>query len=179
MISYYKNKFIINISTISIFFILIAIFIIYPVLIEISRVNNDITSERVKLERKLALGLNIKKIVKDLESIENTTYILDTIFINKGQELELVNQLETIADKHSIDIDINSDFIGEHIESNVFQVEIKTILTGNYSNIINFMEEIESLEKYFNTKTILISKNIKNENSSITAQLTSNIYLKK
>jgi Tfp pilus assembly protein PilO len=179
MLRYYKNKFLINIGAILAFFIFIAIFIIYPALAEISRVNNEITAERVKLERKIAMGLNMKKIVQDLEEIESTAGILDTIFMKRGQELKFVNQLETIAAIHDVDIDLNSDFVGEQIEANISQVEIKTVLTGNYPNIVKFLEEVENLPQYFNTSSLSITKNTKDKQSSAMAQLTSHIYLKK
>ena len=70
--NYYKNKFLIKIGIILLFFIAIIAFIIIPALAEIYRVNQEISAERTKLERKLALGLNIKKIIKDLEEIEET-----------------------------------------------------------------------------------------------------------
>ena len=88
--NYYKNRFLINIGAILLFFIAVTAFIIIPAIAEISKVNQEITTERHKLERKLALGLNIKKIIKDLDEIGETTKYLDDILIEKNQELAFV-----------------------------------------------------------------------------------------
>jgi len=176
--NYYKNKFFINIGAILLFFILITFFIIYPSLSKINKVNKEITEERIKLEKKLALGLNIKKITQDLEKIEEPAKQLDNIFIKKGQELELVNQLELIASDNNINLELTSDFSGQDIELNISQVEIKMVLTGEYKKILNFMSDLENSENYFNLKSIAISQN-KKDSGLVIAQLTGNAFFKK
>lgn len=176
--NYYKNKFFINIGIILVFFSLIAVFIIYPAVVEISRVNKEITDERIKLEKKLALGLNIKKIIKDLEEIEGPAKQLDTIFIAKGTELDLVNQLELISNKHDVGLELSSDFIGKTLELGISQVEIQLIVTGEYRQIINFIKEVEEMNSYLNIKSINFSKKRGTPSSQIVAQLIGNTYFK-
>ncbi|MDO8668784.1 MAG: type 4a pilus biogenesis protein PilO [Candidatus Buchananbacteria bacterium] len=179
-LNYYKNKFYINIGIVLLFFAAITIFIIYPALKEISRVNQEITNERIKLEKKLAMGLNMKKIVRDLEEIEEPAKTLDNVFFAKGNELNLISSLETIANKYGLVITINSDFTGQDIGSNIDQVEIQAIITGDYKQILGFMSELEKQEKYFNLKLISFTKNKKADNSNtIVAQLIVNTYFKK
>lgn len=161
------------------FFALVTVFIIYPALTEISQVNTDITMEREKLERKLALGLNIKRIIQDLETIEEPAKRLDDIFIDRGKEIAFINDLELIASRHGIGMEISSDFIGSEIAVGITQVEIQMILTGNYIQILSFMSELESLNSYFNLKTVTFSKNKKVGNSSVIVQLVGNTYFKK
>ena len=146
MLKYYKNKFIVNIGAVFLFFIAITAFIIYPVLTEISKVNREITDERIKLERKLALGLNIKKIIKDLEEIEGPAKLLDTIFINQGNELDFVRNLESIATKHGVDLEFNSDFIGEDLDFGFSQVEVQIILNSKrYLKTVSMQYKKQSL----------------------------------
>lgn len=178
--NYYKNKFYINLGIIILFFIGITIFIIYPALKEIAKVNQEITNERIKLEKKLAMGLNIKKIINDLEEIEESAKNLDNIFLEKNAELNLIGNLETIATNHNIAININSDFTGKDIGSNILQVEIQLIATGNYKQILSFISELENQKNYFNIKSISFSKNKKADNSNVVAaQLIGNTYFKK
>lgn len=178
--SYYKNKFYINIVIILLFFSIITIFIIYPALKEISMVNQEITSERIKLENKLAMGLNIKKIIKDLESIEESAKSLDLIFLEKNSEINLISDLEAVANKYNLSISINSDFIGKDFSANISQIEVQLIASGDYKQILNFMNELESQKTYFNLKSISLSKNKSpNSSTSVAAQLIGNIYFKK
>lgn len=177
--NYYKNKFYINIAIILLFFISISVFIIYPALKEIIKVNREITNERILLERKLALGLNIKKIAKDLEEIEGSAQNLDDIFLEQNSELDLISNLESIANKHNVAININSDFTGQDIGSNILKVEIQLSLNGSYKQILEFMNELENQKNYFNFKSISFSKNQKSNAAVITAQLISDTYFKK
>lgn len=177
--SYYKNKFLINIGVILLFFIAAIVFIILPALAEISKVNEEITIERNKLERKLALGLNIKKIIKDLEAVDETVKYLDDILIEKNQELSFVNILETLSSQYGLKIEISSDFAKVDIGDNIAQVEVQAVVTGNYKQILKFLNEVEKQKNYFNLKIITLSKNKKAESSEIRAQLIGQTYFKK
>lgn len=180
VLNYYKNKFYINIGVILLFFISITVFIIYPALKEISRINKEITGERIKLERKLAMGLNIKKIIKDLEDIEESAKNLEDIFLEKNSELNLISNLELTANKYSVGVNINSDFTSQDMGSGISRVEIQIIVSGNYKQILGFMNELEIQKTYFNLKSVSFSKNKKADGSSIVvAQLIGNVYFKK
>lgn len=180
ILSYYKNRFYINIGIILIFFTTIAVFIIYPALNEIIKVNREITNERIKLEKKLALGLNIKKVIKDLEAIEESAQKLDDIFLEKNSELNLINNLESLASDHNVTIAITSDFIKNDISPSISQMDLKIIATGNYREILNFINDLENQKNYFNFSTITFTKNKRADNSSLViAQLSGNTYLKK
>ncbi len=178
--NYYKNKFYINIGIILLFFVVISIFIIYPALREISLVNQEITAERIKLQNKLAMGLNIRKIIKDLDSIEESAQNLDLIFLEKNSELDLISDFESVANKYNVSINIKSDFIGKDFSSTISQIEVQITATGDYKQILQFMNELENQNTYFNLKNVSLSKNKSADNStSVAAQLIGNIYIKK
>ncbi|NCN07544.1 hypothetical protein GW933_02510 [Candidatus Falkowbacteria bacterium] len=180
VLSYYKNRFYINIGVILLFFTFITAFIIFPALKEISAVNQEITNERIKLERKLALGLNIKKVIKDLDNIEETAKTLDDIFLEKNSELNIINNLESLANQHNTNIDITSDFVKKDIGPNTNAMELKIIATGSYKQILNFISGIENQKNYFNLQNISFTKNKKSDGSStVVAQLIGNVYFKK
>jgi len=177
--NYYKNKFLIKIGIILLFFIAIIAFIIIPALAEIYRVNQEISAERTKLERKLALGLNIKKIIKDLEEIEETIRYLDDVLIDKNQELAFINNLEVLSSQYGLKIEINSDFTGVDLGANIAQVEIQALVSGNYKQILRFLNGIEKQKNYFNFKIITFSKNKRAGSSEVQVQLIGNAYFKK
>ncbi|OGY44675.1 MAG: hypothetical protein A3B89_04300 [Candidatus Buchananbacteria bacterium RIFCSPHIGHO2_02_FULL_40_13] len=177
--NYYKNKFLINTTAILLFFTLTTAFIIYPSLMEIAKVNQEIINERIKLEKKLALGLNIKKIIQDLENIEGSAKQLDDALLNKGQELDFINNLELLGSKYGLQVIINSDFISQDGGFNVSKIEIQVTATGNYRSILKFIKAIESQKNYFILKSIVFSKNKKAGSSDLTVQLTGDIYFKK
>lgn len=175
--NYYKNRFYINLAVIFLFFILIVAFVVYPALVEINRANAEIMAERAKLQQKLAMGLNIKKIARDLENIKEPAKKLDEIFIAKGDELEFVNQLEKMAGQNGIDIRLNSDFISQNAKPGVNRVEIQMGISGDYQRLIGFMDELEKIKTYVNLTTLIFAPDSKSS-SAVNAQLTGNIYFK-
>lgn len=180
ILNYYKNKFYINIAVILLFFAAITFFIIYPALVEISRVNKEIMNERIKLEKKLALGLNIKKIIQDLEAIEEPAKDLDDIFWEKNNELNFIGNLEAIAAKYDVSLSINSDFSGVDLGSGLNQVEVLITATGHYKPILKFLSELEKQRHYLNFKSLLLAKTKTGADPTLlSVQLTGQTYFKK
>lgn len=176
MISYYKNRFIINILIFFILLIILVIFIIYPAIGEIHRINNQITEERIKLERKLDMGLNIKNIKADLENIQQSESILDMIFIKKNHELEFITELEQVAETSDVSLNINPDFSNQE-EENLYVVPLQFSISGNYHSILNFIQDQESMPYYYNIDLIIISNQQTKDNKPLTSQLIGQTYL--
>ena len=175
--NYYKNRFYINMMVIFLFFVAVIIFVIYPAFVEINQVNAEIIAERTKLQYKLAMGLNIKKIARNLDSIKEPAKLLDTVFVSKGGELKFVNQLERMAAKNDVGVQLNSDFINQDAKPGLNQVEIQIVINGNYKQIIRFIDELEKTKAYVNFKTLIFSPDQKNADT-VNAQLIGNIYFK-
>ncbi|MEK7072394.1 MAG: hypothetical protein AAB969_02385, partial [Patescibacteria group bacterium] len=97
-----------------------------------------------------------------------------------NSELNLIGSFESVANKHNVLLNISSDFTSQDVGSNISQVEMQLVATGNYKQILLFMAELESQKNYFNLKSISFSKNKKTDNSNVVvAQLIGNIYFKK
>jgi len=108
-----KQKHLITIAIVAIIFVVIIIFVIYPTISKIISINKTIVAKQAELERKLAMGLNIKKTKQDLTEVQKSLAVFEVMTINPGEELDLITQLESMASRHSVTININSDFVGQ------------------------------------------------------------------
>ena len=154
-----KNKkiFPITIGTIVLLFFAIIAFIIYPNVRDIISINNKTRNERMELEKKLAQGLNIGQIKKDLVEIQSSLGGLDDILIKQTQELEFVTKIEAIAAADGVSLNINSDFTGQKIGDRLKQIPLQINVSGNYNNMIKFLADIETLPYYYNINLITAS----------------------
>lgn len=176
--SWLKNKIFINLAVIFIIFSSVIIFVIYPAIREITAINKEITAERIKLEQRLALGLNFKKIKQDLAEINALVNELDKIFIKKNEELNFITTLENIARTNNVAVNFNSDFSGANIDENISQISFQINAAGDFSPLVNFIQSVEALPYYFNPDLILASSQQKTENQPLTIQLIGKTYIK-
>ena len=172
-----KKRFFISAGLIIIPFILIILFIVYPTIREIMAINTEIIQEREELEEKLARGLNMNKINEAIQEIEGTIKKLDSIFIKQNQELEFITKLENIAAESDIALNINSDFNGQKIAERIQQISLQVNISGDYMNILKFLQEVESLPNYYNLNLIVASTKQPSGNSPMFMQLSGQIYL--
>ncbi|MEK7653312.1 MAG: type 4a pilus biogenesis protein PilO [Patescibacteria group bacterium] len=173
---YQKNKFLINLGMIMIIVIAMIIFIIIPAFKEIIAVNREINKERVALEQKLEQGLNLKKIQIELSEIQDKLGGLDRLFVAKGQELAFVTEMENIASADGISLKIVSDFSEEPLkgEEKIKKTALQMEISGNYQNIIKFLNDLEKMPYYFNVEMAIFSL----KTNALSAQILGQIYVK-
>lgn len=177
MNSGYKNKLLINLGFIVLGLLAIVFFIVYPAMKEIINTSQAIKEERIKLERKQALGLNLQKTQQELTEIKDQFIQLNQIFIKKGEELNFVALLEGLADKNQITFNLESDFVGNKIDGNIEETQIKINLGGDFSNFLNFLQATEKLIYYYNPGLIMISQKKLANDKPLTIQLMGKTYL--
>lgn len=173
-----KNRAYINLGVITALLIIIIIFIIYPAITTIVSINRDISKEHSDLEKKASLGINIEQTQNDLLKIKGALVKMDDIFIKKNQELEFITKIENIATAVGVTVDINSDFIGQKISNSIRQIPLQINATGDYSNIIVFLNLLEAMPYYYNTNIIMISPKQQANKTMTVMQLTGQVYLK-
>ena len=84
-----------------------------------------------------------------------------------------------MSSQYGLKIEINSDFTGVDLGANIAQVEIQALVSGNYKQILRFLNGIEKQKNYFNFKIITFSKNKRAGSSEVQVQLIGNAYFKK
>jgi Tfp pilus assembly protein PilO len=147
-------------------------FFIIPSVRQIIKMNEEITRQRVDLEKKSSLGLNIKKIKTDLKEIEDNIGQLDSFFISPGKELDFISSVETLGNRNEIKLDIKPQFPGQDMSTRIKIIPLQISASGQYGQIQKFMLELESLPYYYNIDSI--SQNGTNENTQV--KFTGNVY---
>lgn len=108
-----KHQQLIGMSLLLVLLLSIGVVFIYPAMTKIFEINQQITAEKKELEKRMNLGLNIRNIQADLQTVETEMPKIEKIFLNQGQELELLNLLEGLAEKNKLEFSAKPDFTGK------------------------------------------------------------------
>lgn len=135
-------------------------YIVLPSVKHIDELSDQIFQERTKLEELYLKGQSLKRSTEEYRKIKNEINELENIFITKEQELNLITQLETLANETNIEQEL---IIKETKEINKKADEEKMFIAlniqGEYTNIINYLEQIEVLDLYVNFDKVKFSGN--------------------
>ncbi|MFA6594445.1 MAG: hypothetical protein WCT16_04300 [Candidatus Buchananbacteria bacterium] len=152
--------------------VLIAV-IIYPTTKKIIAIRQEIIRERQELEKKLAMGLNAKKIKEEAEAVETVMPGLRQVYIKPGQELEFLNYLDGLAAKNNLVIDVKPDFTGKTLSPGITRLPVDLILSGKFESVLAALNELERRDTYFIID--VLSLTAQNDNS-VAAAISGNIY---
>jgi len=170
-----KKNFIFPILTIIAVLVIVVVFIIHPNLTKITTISQAIITERIDLENKLSFGINLNKVQRDLEDTAGLEKELEQIYIKKGQELDFITRLENLAEIDGVNVNIDyADFSGKTISQNIRAIPLTINFSGDYKNIVNFFQSLETLKNYYNLDLIVLAKNQQN---NLNAQTVGQTYL--
>ncbi|MEA3464126.1 MAG: hypothetical protein U9R14_03565 [Patescibacteria group bacterium] len=163
-------------------------FIIIPTIGSIKAIGQNIENQRIDLEKKYIKGQNLRQLTKNLKKIEPQLVVLDQIFINQDYELEFIIAMEELANQNNVSQKINLD-TSRVIEGNGRQIlPLNLFLQGNYTDIINYLTSLETLNYYININSLELSSSgytklsaapeIHTNFININMAISANIYLK-
>ncbi len=157
---------------------LIIFFITLPTIKDIKKIGSSISLKQADLENKVAYSANDKKNKEDIKNAKELIKQTVNIFVLKDKELEYISQLESIANKNNITINVSSDFITQNINNNTKVLIFKIILNGSFLKILNFIKEMSLLPTYYNSDSITITDNSSTNNPDfVSVQLIGKVYL--
>jgi len=182
------NKIIFLSCSFLIFYSIIIYFIIFPVTRDIKDIRKNIITQKIDLENKTVRQKNLNTLNEKLKMIEPELQKFNQIFINKNRELEFITTLENIANKNQLSQKINFDPNNAVLEQDHQMITINLALTGNFNNLMNYLQDIEELPYYVNINQINISTGYNvntsptdqsaNQNKNINCNITANTYWK-
>lgn len=161
----YIKKTILTILILLVMSILIIFFVITPSIYDINAFNDRIQIERISIENKYTNRRNIKNVIADLKYVnDGINDIKDTFIINKDQIVNFISKLENIANNNNViqDIKITPQNIGKEKLAQKYPLHI--ILSGDYINILKYLNDIERSDIYLTIESIDINSP-KNKNS--------------
>lgn len=172
----------------AIFAIAISYFAIIPSILTIGDLKIAIINEKINTEKKYQNKKNAIEVENKISQIEPDITSLDDVFINKNRELEFITILENIANKNNINQKINLTPPTTSTETKTSKTNknkksaekteeisipsspLNIVASGRFENIINYIQEINSLKYYINISGLDFSKTSEIINDEINLQ---------
>lgn len=164
----------------------VVIYVIIPSIQKIKELSSSIYEKRTEMEKMYVEGQYYKKSLSTFNQIKSELEELNKIFVQKGNEIFFVTNIEEIASLHNVDQTIK---LGAQIpvesETNT-PLGLQITLQGDFENLIEYLAELEQINYYINIDSIRLSTDssslriktdIMSENF-LGALITANIYLK-
>lgn len=151
-------------------------FIILPASEDIKEIRSKISELRIDLEKKYIRGQSLRKLSESLKIIESQIPKLDEIFIKKSEAINFITALEEIAASANIEQEINlvSDHEKKTETHNKTPLQLST--TGSFTNQIEYLNKLESLNYYINIMSLEIIGRHGEETNNINMNIFSNTY---
>jgi len=177
-----KKKITILISIVVLITAAIIYFIIMPTVRDIEEISNSVRDERIDLEKKYLRGQLLRKTIENFEKIKPEQEKLASIFIVEEEELKFITTLEETAAKNQINQDIRLQSIGgmeKSKEKEFYPVPLSITTQGNFVKIMQYLNDLEHLNYYFNISSIIINSGGKSQGSGslITMVLNGEVYV--
>mgnify|MGYP006289524475 CR=1 FL=1 len=156
--------------------LLILLFVfIFPIFGKINKIKNEIMLEKKSLNSRLELDENSKQIIKNLEQAETDLSKLESIYIKEGNELELINFIEGIAQDNNLEIKISPDFNIPRLGLEPIKIKVDISARGDFINIFNFIQALDTAPFYLISDRLSLQKN----QSNLILTINGHVYLKK
>lgn len=153
-----KNKLI----SLSIFFLILNFglfyFLILPTISRIKSQRDEILNLKIDLENKVTRERNMSDLNQKIKKIEPQLEKLNQIFVNQNREIEFITSLEELEKKYSVSQRLNLEINNMQKNEGFNKVPINIVASGNFTNIINYLVGIESLNYYIDINGITIGK---------------------
>jgi hypothetical protein len=129
-------------------------FVILPCYFEIQRINFDVNSELLTLERAKSPASDVKEgLVNFLKVKDNLTNF--KISIKKGGELTFIQEMEKLADQSQVDLTLNIGQPQKEENDNFLPVQLTMI--GDFKKISKFCNELDKSNYYLLVDSILLT----------------------
>lgn len=144
------------------FFLFVVIVSIFFIMIPntklIKQSSEQITKERAELEASLNKIQNPEDLKDGVNKLELKINSVEENFMNKGNELELIKILENIALKNNLIQSISPENSKKDANLPFQAMNIKLSINGNFKNIIDYIQDIETLKYYININSMSFTK---------------------
>ncbi|HNV97368.1 MAG TPA: type 4a pilus biogenesis protein PilO [bacterium] len=154
----FKKTILTKIILFCIFSFCLVYFLIIPSVRSIKQKSQEMIRQKVVLDQTLNKKSNSEIVKSKSKDFEERISAIDSNFMKRGDELNLIKILETIATQNGVTQTI-SPTISKDVSENLFYVmNLKLNITGSFKNVLSYVRNIESLQYYINITSINIVK---------------------
>lgn len=152
-----KHKISTNTIIFIIAFLVIFYFAIFTAIQDINLLRASVISDKIETEKKLNREQSMSTLAVKLKKIESDLNKLDNIFIDKNNQLAFITTLENIANYNKVAQNINLSPVTATTNQRIAKSIITINAKGKYLDIVNYLQDIESLNYYVNITSINIT----------------------
>jgi len=134
-------------------FLVVIVFIIWPTLLDIGKLRDDIILEQEKLEKSYLKGQSLRKAQESVQSIQSELDRLEELVMYPGDELMFITSLEQTANNNQVTQVISMDDLIPGIV-NLTALPVQVDVSGKFTDLLKYLQAVEVYPFYINWKTV-------------------------
>lgn len=134
-------------------FLGIVFLIILPTVNHIGELDKDTYEMRLDLEKKYEHNRNLRTVLKELEKAMEATSNYNNFIFKSGQELQLITQLENMANKNNVIYRVNNSNL-DNITNQRLTLSLN--ISGTYNNTLNYLADLENFHYFININRLYL-----------------------
>ena len=134
-------------------------FFVVPSARDIMTLQRDIADKREQLENLRKSGKSYKTIIEDYEYIKSDLPQLEAVTLKRGQELEFITSIEESASETQLthELIFDTTLLQGETNKDFQEIPITINLTGQFENMLVFLERIETKDYYLNITSLRLT----------------------
>lgn len=145
-----KNHFLVSAVIFCVLLLLILILLVIPTVREIRRINNEVFSERRRLENLYSRGQLQKRVLGRYNEAKEKSEFLDEIFLTENQELQYIKAVEAQADRTGVRLKIAVGAADSTALANISKLLFTFEARGDWPALLTWLQKVEELPYYTN-----------------------------
>ncbi len=154
---------------------LIMLLVVYPNLKKIIKIRQEAQSLRQLMELKYEKIRRLNKPRLGFAAAQKIIANNQTIFINRGAEYDLINNLERLAADLALSPKIDLASKENPLNSELYFLNLTIITTGNWQNLMAYLNQLEKMRVVIGLADVLIAQ----EENQTTLTVKGRLYVKK
>lgn len=133
-------------------------FLVIPSTKSIKQKSQEMIKKRLEVESILNKKLDSQTTGSKFRNFEDRVSVIDSNFMKKGDELDLIKILELTALQNGVTQTISPTISKDASIGSFYLMNLKLNISGSFKNVINYIQSIESLQYYINITSINMVK---------------------
>lgn len=123
----------------------VLLFFVIPYSSNLNTVHSQFKEEAKQLEIKFKTGEDFNQLANHYDELNEQLPTYDEILLTEGQELGLIEELESIAEKYNLTQTLTLDLQKDQFKPNIKRIPFNFHLNGDYNNILRYLSEISNM----------------------------------
>lgn len=157
-ISESKRKVLTSVILFCIFSFCLVNFLMLPSIRSIKQKSQEMIRKKLELDQVLNKKSNSEMSKSKSKNFEERISLIDSNFMKRGDELNLIKLLEATAAQNSVIQNISPTISKDTSENSFYLMNLKLNIEGSFKNVLNYIQSIESLQHYINITSINMLK---------------------